>query len=153
MEEGASGQRAIYVDYTVEGLNAFGDRVAYGLAYVDNFLNIPELKNHSDNPSNGTLLTCRLRVEATESEVGTCDVTKKHTPKGEKVIKMNGEDLYAGSNFITHEGDPSGWLAVSISASDGSVRAAASCGKCGGFCRRCFLADAPRNCGVSGQKN
>ena len=43
---------------------------------------------------------------------------------------MNGEDG-TRDEFYYSEGDPSGWLAVSISVSDGSVRAAAIVAKCG----------------------
>ena len=146
MEDYEHSQQAMFVEYQLEGLN-MDDRISYGLAYENDCL-----KQKDDEEKKSPLLALSMEISPTENENGECDVSDQSIEAGKTVIKMRGDNFYAAPSFLIPGGkDPSGWLAFSISATDGSVRVPTMCHTCGGFCHRFEVGPNGGGCDVTGE--
>jgi hypothetical protein len=143
--------KALHVDFQIDGLKSV-DRVAFGLAYADDALakNVKtdeKSEKYKMNKQEKKLFACPLSIEKCEG--GGCDVSGKDIDDGENVIKLSKDEFYAAKSFIIHDHNPSGWLAFSISAEDGSVTVPVKFEEHNGFCRR-FESEQDGGCDVSG---
>ena len=151
MRDMNGSQVAKFMEFKIQGLNPSTDRVSFGLAYADDALDAhlkaSDEESYSRNIKNKQLFACPLSIDSS-GEGGECDVSGLEINKDDKVVKLSKDKFYAAQLFVSGH-DPSGWLAVSISATDGSITIPVKCGQCGGACHRFQSEVEAAQCDVS----